>query len=81
MNWFNWHFLSWFERYARWSTVGWLAIIGTGAVWEILGALGNKDTTFTALVRNTTPIWLRAIVLGVLVWHFCIAKANYPSTQ
>jgi hypothetical protein len=71
------HFLEWFHKYARWSTIGWLSIIGVGAVWEIMGALGQDDTTFTALVRSTTPIWLRWVVLIVLIWHFCLAKANF----
>ena len=69
-------FKEWYDRYASWDTIGWLSIIFVGAGWEIYGAVG-RGTTFTDLVRNTVPIWVRAVVLGVLIWHFIIAKANY----
>jgi len=71
------NFLQWFNRYARWSTIGWLAIIGLGTYWEIAGFIRKDGTTFTDLVRSTVPVWARVIILGALAWHFCLAKANY----
>lgn len=71
------NFLQWFKKFPQWDTIGWLALIAFGAYWEIMGALYNDRTTFTALVRSTTPIWLRAVVLSVLTWHFCWARANF----
>ena len=73
----HWNFLSWFKGFPEWDTLGWLLIIFVGAYWEITGAVFHNRTTFTDLVRHTTPIWVRAAILAVLVWHFCIAKANW----
>lgn len=71
------HFLQWFARYGRWSTVGWLVLISVGAAFEILGFVRKDGTTFTDLVRSTVPIPLRVAVLVLLIWHFCIAKTNW----
>lgn len=70
------HFLQWFKSFPRWDTVGWLAIIGVGAYWEITGAIYKNRTTFTDLVRHTVPIDARLVILCVLIWHFCVAKGN-----
>lgn len=72
-----WKFIPWFNKFPRWDTIGWLVIIGVGAYWEIMGAVNQDRTTFTNLIRNSTPIWTRALILAVLIWHFCIAKANF----
>lgn len=71
------NFLQWFKTYPHWDTVGWLAIIAVGAYWEIMGAILSDRTTFTRLVRSTVPVDVRLIVLCVLIWHFCVAKANH----
>lgn len=70
------NFLSWFKSFPHWDTIGWLAIIGIGAYWEITGAIYKNRTTFTDLVRHSVPIDVRLIVLCVLIWHFCVSKGN-----
>lgn len=76
-NWFNWQFMQWYRSVPRWDADVWLLIIFVGAYWEIMGAIYNDRTTFTGLVRHTTPVWLRVVILIILIWHFCIAKANF----
>lgn len=68
-------FLTWFKSYPHWDAIGWLAIVGFGAFWEIIG-IGPHRTTFTDLVRSTVPVIVRLLVLGVLIWHFCMGPAN-----
>lgn len=72
------HFLQWFKAYPHWDTVGWLAIIGVGTVWELYGVKYGRLTTFTDFIRQTVPVWIRSAILGLLVYHFLIDPANYP---
>lgn len=69
-------FLTWLHQYPRWDTYGWLTIIAVGAYWEIMGAIYEDRTTFTHLVRDVVPVGWRMVILLVLIWHFCLAKAN-----
>lgn len=38
--------------------------------FEMLGVFTNNYVTITALVRDYTPMWLRAMILGWMCWHF-----------
>jgi len=40
--------------------------------FEMAGVFGKHYVTITAIVRATIPIWLRAMILGWLAWHFMI---------
>lgn len=70
------NFKQWFNSVPHWDTLGWLAIIGVGAYWEIIGAAKHHMTTFTDLVRSTVPVEVRLAILAVLIWHFCMGPAN-----
>jgi hypothetical protein len=68
-------FLQWLKTF-RWDAYGWLAIIGIGAYWEIMGAIYKDRTTFTDLVRTTVPTEIRLLIFMVLIWHFCMGPGN-----
>jgi hypothetical protein len=70
------NFFSWFKSVPRWDAIGWLAVVGFGAYWEVMGAIHRDRTTFTDLVRSTVPVEIRLVVLAVLIWHFCMGPAN-----
>lgn len=80
-------FKTWFDTFPRWDEVGWFSIIAVGGYWEIMGAIYSDRTTFTQLVRSAIPVtspwyaswgwWVRFIIICVLFWHFCTAKANF----
>jgi len=40
--------------------------------FEMMGVFGHKYITITALVRMYMPKWVRAMILGWLVYHFMI---------
>lgn len=76
--------LEWFDKYARFFTVSWPAIVVYGSIVEILGFLRKNGTTFTDFMRSIlpeNPHWLRYSIVGaiclVLFWHFAIQKGNY----
>lgn len=71
------HFLQWFKEYPHWNTIFWLALIGVGAWLEIEGVAHGRLSTFTDLIRRSVPTWIRAAVLGLLVFHFLIDPVNY----
>jgi hypothetical protein len=68
------HFFSWLKQYPHWNTVAWLSLIGVGTVLELFGVVEGKLSTFTDLIRQTLPIWVRAIVIGLLIYHFIWQK-------
>lgn len=63
-----------FARFASWNLYLWLVLFAVAFAIEMLGVFhGRQDTTLTYLIRNTVPAWLRAMILGWLVYHFLIA--------
>jgi uncharacterized membrane protein YozB (DUF420 family) len=63
-----------FARFASWNLDLWFALFALTLAVELLGIFGGRqDATLTYLIRNTVPAWLRAMILGWLVYHFLIA--------
>jgi uncharacterized membrane protein YozB (DUF420 family) len=40
--------------------------------FEMLGVFTDRYVTITAIVRQTVPLWARAMILGWLCYHFMI---------
>jgi uncharacterized membrane protein YozB (DUF420 family) len=40
--------------------------------FEMLGVFTDRYVTITAVVRQTVPLWARAMILGWLCYHFMI---------
>jgi uncharacterized membrane protein YozB (DUF420 family) len=63
-----------FARYTTWNLYLWLVLFAVVLTVEMLGVFyGRQDATLTYLIRTTVPAWLRAMILGWLVYHFLIA--------
>jgi uncharacterized membrane protein YozB (DUF420 family) len=63
-----------FAQYANWNLYLWLVLFVVTLTVELLGVFyGRQDATLTYLIRSTVPAWLRAMILGWLVYHFLIA--------
>lgn len=71
------HFLQWLRSVPRWDAIGWLVIVAIGSYWEIDGAFFRHRTTFTELVRSVVPVWVRAGIMGLVVYHFLIDPKNF----
>jgi hypothetical protein len=58
------------------TLIFWIIVICCGAALEGFGITNANDWTFTAIVRNVIPIWVRAPILGWLCYHFLVQKGR-----
>ena len=56
--------------FARWDVIAMCIALAVVFVFEMLGVFGGKYITITALVREFMPMWMRAMILGWMCWHF-----------
>lgn len=64
-------------KFPSWNVAIWLVIIGAFAVFELIGVFSGKLATLTDLIRQWLPIWVRAMILGWLTWHFLMSPDNW----
>ena len=61
--------------FPHWDVLAWCIVLLAAFVLETIGLLRpTQGATLTALIRATVPVWLRAMVLGWLAYHFLIQK-------
>jgi hypothetical protein len=66
-------FAAHFAKYANWNLYCWLILFVWAFTIEMMGIFhGAPDATLTYLIRTTLPAWVRAMLLGWLVYHFLI---------
>lgn len=56
--------------YTRWDVVAMCLAMSVLFTFEMLGVFTSHYITITAIVRAYVPKWLRAMLLGWLVYHF-----------
>lgn len=56
--------------YFRWDVVAMTIALAVVFAFEMLGVFGARYITITAIVRTVLPLWLRAMILGWMVYHF-----------
>lgn len=56
--------------YAHWDVVAICVAMSILFIIEMLGVFVPRYVTITAIVRAYVPKWVRAMVLGWLVYHF-----------
>jgi hypothetical protein len=64
------------SSFKHWDVVALLVALLIVFVLEMMGVFGEQYVTITAVVRSYIPMWARAMILGWLVFHFLIDKAN-----
>lgn len=58
----------------RWDYIAMCVALSIVFVFEMLGVFGKDFVTITYIVRSYMPMWMRAMILGWLCYHFMIAK-------
>lgn len=56
--------------YAHWDVIAMCIALSVVFVFEMLGIFTARYITITALVRAFVPKWVRAMLLGWLIYHF-----------
>ena len=56
--------------FARWDVIAMCIALATVFVFEMMGVFSTKHITITELVREFMPMWMRAMILGWMCWHF-----------
>ena len=59
-----------FSKYVRWDMVAMCVALATVFSFELLGVFTDRYVTITAIVKQTVPLWVRAMLLGWMCWHF-----------
>lgn len=59
-------------NFKHWDVVAMCVAMAIVFGFEMMGVFGHKYITITALVRMYMPKWVRAMILGWLVYHFMI---------
>lgn len=62
------------NKYITWDVIAMCCALAVVFGFEMLGVFTTQYITITAIVRNTIPLWARAMVLGWLCYHFMVAK-------
>jgi len=65
------------EHWSHLDLVCWAVILIAALILEIVGLARPSEATFTELVRRWVPMFLRAMILGWLNWHFLIDPVNW----
>ena len=60
------------SKYLRWDIVAMSLALAVVFTFEMLGVFSSRYVTITAIVRAYLPKWVRAMVLGWLVYHFMV---------
>ena len=61
-----------FSKYVHWDMVAMCLALAVVFGFEMLGVFTDRYVTITAIVRQTVPLWARAMILGWLCYHFMI---------
>ena len=61
-----------FSRYTHWDMIVMCLALAVVFGFEMLGVFTDRYVTITAIVRQTVPLWARAMILGWLCYHFMI---------
>lgn len=64
-------------QYIRWDMVAMCAALAVVFAFEMLSVFTLKYVTITAIIRQTMPMWLRAMILGWMFYHFMLAPGNF----
>ena len=59
--------------FSRWDVIAMCVALAVVFTFEMLGVFTTRYITITALVRGYMPLWVRAMVLGWMCYHFMIA--------
>ena len=62
------------KLFAKWDVILLFLSIAVVLCFEILGVFGKQYVTITEIVRTYIPAWVRAMVLGWMVYHFVVAQ-------
>lgn len=69
-------FLHALTKFAHWDVAALLVAMLIVFVLEMMGVFGKQYVTITAVIRTYVPMWARAMILGWMMFHFLIDKAN-----
>jgi uncharacterized membrane protein YozB (DUF420 family) len=61
-------------QYIRWDVAMMCLAMAVLFAFEMLGVFTDKYITITALVRMYMPKWMRAMILGWMVYHFMFGE-------
>ena len=61
-----------FKSFSHWDVIVWLTLLSAIGIFEGLGIANDKLMTLSALIRATVPAWVRAMILGWLIYHFML---------
>lgn len=59
-------------QFARWNVIVWFATLIVVLGLELIGIWVQNFLTLTELIQMYIPLWLRAIIIGWLAWHFLV---------